>query len=384
MAAAQPWSGTEEQADAVLRMLNDAHKPLKGTPPRIPSPVGPASVVTPPKTSHQRSSGERLANARDRSSVYTLTKDPSLSPEEKAQMRNELKERFTPAARSVPATLQGLASLANERIDDAIARGLFKNLPRGKAIERDYNASSPFLDTTEYFMNKIIQKQEIVPPWIEKQQELVKAVSVFRSRLRADWKRHAARVIASSGGSLDAQIRRAEAYATAEKQVGSFTSNGSSQRAPSEASDSPPNADQSSTRDDSNHAAAPPPFTPPIPFRDPAWEATERAYHSLSITTINSLTRSYNLMAPDLAKKPYFSLDRELLACYRDVAPLLAQEISERARAPPRTATSHHRSGAGGLLDRFTGDTAKVYESTKPHYGLREFLRDWWAGGRTG
>ena len=65
-------------------------------------------------------------------------------------------------------------------------------------------------------MNKIIQKQDIVPPWIEKQQELVKAANVFRSRLRADWKRHAARVIASKGGSLESQVRRAEVYAAAE------------------------------------------------------------------------------------------------------------------------------------------------------------------------
>lgn len=76
-------------------------------------------------------------------------------------------------------------------------------------MERDYNANSPFLDTTEYFMNKIIQKQEIVPPWIEKQQELVKSATVFRSRIRKDWKRHAARVIASKGGGLQEQVRRA-------------------------------------------------------------------------------------------------------------------------------------------------------------------------------
>ena len=38
-------------------------------------------------------------------------------------------------------------------------------------------------------MNKMIQRQDIVPPWIEKQQELVKTANVFRGRLRADWVR---------------------------------------------------------------------------------------------------------------------------------------------------------------------------------------------------
>ena len=103
-------------------------------------------------------------------------------------MRKILKERFTAGARPMPGSVQGLAALANERIEDAIARGQFKNIARGKGlnVERDYNANSPFLDTTEYFMNKIIQKQEIVPPWIEKQQELIKAANVFRARLRVD------------------------------------------------------------------------------------------------------------------------------------------------------------------------------------------------------
>ena len=220
IAAAEPWTGVEKLEDAALRMLNDTYKPLRGTRgPKIPAPRGPpANVDLRMRGAVQKSRVERLANARDRTSVYALSQDPSMTELEREQMRKQLKERFTAGARPMPTSVQGLAALANERIEDAIARGQFKNIPRGKGtnIERDYTASSPFLDTTEYFMNKIIQKQEIVPPWIEKQQELVKAAAVFRSRLRADWKRHAARVIASKGGPLEAQIRRAEAYAAAE------------------------------------------------------------------------------------------------------------------------------------------------------------------------
>jgi hypothetical protein len=43
-------------------------------------------------------------------------------------MRKELKERFTPGARAMPNSIRGLAALANERIEDAIARGQFKVL----------------------------------------------------------------------------------------------------------------------------------------------------------------------------------------------------------------------------------------------------------------
>ena len=335
-------------------------------------------------------------------------------------MRKELKERFTPGARPMPTSVQGLAALANERIEDAIARGQFRNIPRGKGknIERDYNANSPFLDTTEYFMNKIIQKQEIVPPWIEKQQELVKAADTFRKRLRSDWRRHAARSIASRGGSLQSQIQRAQAYAAAEERNNpkkvkvealteideegrlsqvtiketpnqdSAASSNSAQQSTITVTEEPAAAAESLSSD--SNTATPQPSAPTqetspettaspasAPFRDSSWEATENAYHTLAIASLNTLARSYNLMAPDLAKKPYFSLQRELNSCYADVAPQLASEISERARAPRvKVEVVGHRPG--GILEKFGTEKAKVYDSKKPNYGFKQFWRDLW------
>lgn len=370
------------------------------------------------KKAVQKSQGHRLANARDRTSIYALSQDPNLTEREKEQMRKQLKEKFTPGARPMPSSVQGLAALANERIEDAIARGQFKNIARGKGtnIERDYTASSPFLDTTEYFMNKIIQKQEIVPPWIEKQQELIKAAQTFRSRLRADWKRHAARVIASKGGPLEAQIRRAEAYAAAEaafnpkapkvEALSEINNEGKISQltvteTPTPASptedakitvsedlaSSPPPPDSASsinladstppTNLTSDHPS-PTPQTPQPPFRDPAWESLEHAYHTLAINNLNSLARSYNLMAPSLAKKPYYSLSRELASCFADIAPQLPNEIRERARAPARARVEVVGHRDGGVLESFGGARARVWDSRRPHYGLREFWRDLW------
>ena len=412
-------------------MLDDAHKPLRGTrPPKIPVLRGPPpSVDLRMKKALQKSKGERLANARDRTSIYALSQDPTITEKEREQMRRQLKERFTPSARPMPGTVQGLAALANERIEDAIARGQFKNIPRGKGknIERDYTASSPFLDTTEYFMNKIIQKQEIVPPWIEKQQELVKAAATFRSRLRADWKRHAARSIASKGGSLETQVRRADAYAAAEaannpraQKIETFSEidnegklsqitieetpapsdggqnstitvtealagssdNPESSQSGSIPSESTPTANDS-IASSSNELIGDSTERPPLrvfPFRDPAWESLERAYHTLAVTDLNNLTRSYNLMAPDLAKKPYFSLERELRSCFADVAPQLAGEIQERAQAPSKIRVEVVGHRPGGILEKFGGEQAKVFDSPKPHYGFKEFWRDLWGG----
>jgi hypothetical protein len=357
----------------------------------------------------------------------------------------------------MPTSLQGLTSLANERIEDAIARGQFKNIPRGKGtnVERDYTANSPFLDTTEYFMNKIIQKQEIVPPWIEKQQELVKAVASFRGRLRNDWRRHAARTIASSGGSVEDQARRAKRYALAEEIVnprmrkvenlssistdGSLTSITVEERIasgvpldpqsagaeqpdqpqevvqikvteqPAESTtsaadsvvavtetqspaaepsspDSPSPSSSPSPSQSHAHTKAEPPLRPmPYPFRDTVWEKTELAYHTLAIQELNALTRSYNLMAPKIAQKPYYTLARELNRCFADVAPGLAEAILERSRKPVAKVTVlPHREG--GVLERFghgvgperyRGHEGRIRDEVQGKgYGFRELWRD--------
>ncbi|RVX76121.1 hypothetical protein B0A52_00478 [Exophiala mesophila] len=460
IAGAEPWTGSESLHDAALRMLDDSHKKLRSPyrPPALPQKnlhPGPKKNV---------SAANRLANARDKTSIYAISQQNDMDEKEREKWRKELKERFSPGARPMPTSLQGLTSLANERIEDAIARGQFKNISRGKGInvERDYNANSPFLDTTEYFMNKIIQKQEIVPPWIEKQQELVKLVATFRSRLRNDWRRHAARSIASSGGTVQDQVRRAQGYALAEELVNpriqkketlsSISSDGvlttvtveerlaagvpmesqeSEQKSPdqveitvTEKSATETNNDKDSTTEmnatpttttdlstireptdptnsPSLSPSSPPSQSPasprvlpmPYPFRDPHWEKTELKYHTLAIQELNSLTRSYNLMAPKIAQKPYYTLARELKRCFADIAPSLPDEILQRSRKPVvKIAVMPHQEG--GVLERF-GSTVGAKE-WKGHegvireedgtkgYGFKEFWRDLFGNGKAG
>ena len=488
IAGAAPWTGNESIPDAALRMLDDAHKPIR-RPPKTPSLHKPPRRIDTgrprkEKSGGSASTGSRLARARDRSSMYSLVQDSSLSSQEKDEMREELKNRFKAGARPMPTTLQGLSSLANERIEDAIARGQFKNLPRGKQVERDHNMSSPFLDTTEYFMNKIIQKQEIVPPWIEKQQEVANDTVRFRGRLRADWRRHAARVIASEGGSLQTQMNRAEDYAKAEvewnpmakskqkdhsvarindghlsqislsgelkvpsndklleqtvdtpgsaekpiaedtaavltKEIESLSQRGEQQVEDLEdlkelqeilrdqadelaSANQQQQLDQDQMQDQmqDKHQAQPthdtpettpsPPTTPTPPFRDPTWTSHEHTYHSTAIRTLNTLIRSYNLMAPDLAKKPYLNLERELNACYADVAPTLSAEIRERAMAPRARevfAGAERTGSGGGGFGAARG--ARVWdEKRERRYGFKEFVREvvgslWRDGGET-
>lgn len=253
-------------------------------------------------------------------------------------------------------------------------------------------------------MNKMIQNQDCVPPWIEKQQELRRAMETFRAGLRNDWKRHAARTISSRGGSLQEQVARADLYAQSERahnpkstgigQVSipgdmtehSVTVESTQVNGADAPADPTPTTVQASVETepgatpitDPTPVPQPQPATPlPPPFRDPTWEAAELSYRTLALANLNALTRSYNLQAPELAKKPYLSLERELRSCYADVAPLLGRDIIERARVSegggggPRVA-----AGGEGVVEGFAGAEGKVYDETKPQYGFKQLWGD--------
>lgn len=376
--------GTEELSDITLRMLDDAKpKPIR-TPYKIPQP---APVDLRPTPKRKVSPGVRIAEAKDRTATYNMSRGPGVSDEERANLRQELQEKFTPGARPMPVSVQGFTSLANERIEDAISRGQFTHIKRGKGVntERDHNANNAYMDTTEYFMNKIIQKEELVPPWIEKQQELSREVDRFRQRLRADWRRHAARLISSEGGSLDAQMKRARAHAVAEERLvereriqKAFQNNAE----PLAAKEETPNestaevGSKDNTSSDTSESSEVLPHLPPL--RDPHYLSIERPYHEVTVKNLNSVARTYNLQAPPVARKPYLYLDRELAACFADVAPTLAEEIkrraTERVQGPSSIINQKATSLAGSLS---TTQTSRVYdEDDSKGYGFKEFWRD--------
>lgn len=328
-----PWTGEEAMADTVFRMLDDARKPLvsrlRGKP-NIPAPI----VMDPrPRQKPPQNPGQRVVAAQDKAAAYAesrkgIHEGPSES--EREAFHREFRERFTPGARIMPNSISGLAALANERIEDAIARGQFRNIPRGPGVERDSRADNPFIDTTEYIMNKMIQRQDMVPPWIEKQQEVVRETRAFRTRLRNNWRRHAARSIASRGGSLQAQMAQARAYAQAEQghkprccdvEHIAVPTNTISDPIMARVREVPMNSDAIVSQESGKADTMADAEALPSPFRDPQWEVAERSYMELTVHKLNALIRSYNLMAPELAKKPYLSLERELQACFADVAP---------------------------------------------------------------
>lgn len=187
-ANAQPWTGTESVYDSNLRMLVDS-KP------------GPIKVST----------GKRILSARESSLDYKLgigigmpktdntnntdsnginsaTKNVSstLSDSEE-NFREMYKERLLGPSMLINSNPQSafgmIGSIADSRIAELINKstGRFDDhsmsLVRGKPLSKDYLQNCTDLN---FFMNKIMQNQEVLPPWVESKKTLDMEISRFR------------------------------------------------------------------------------------------------------------------------------------------------------------------------------------------------------------
>ena len=191
-------------------------------------------------------------------------------------------------------------------------------------------------------------------------------------------------LIASKGGSLDIQMKRAKAYAAAEARLAEKAKLEASFEEDTSVSEintdgrivsKSETSQRSPTINDSEEASEELAHLPPL--RDPGYLAIERSYHELAVKQINSLTRSYNLQAPAAAHKPYINLDRELNACYAAVAPDLAEEIKRRAteRARPSSTVTPASSIKFGSLGM--AQSVRVHEEDQSKgYGMKELWRD--------
>lgn len=86
----------------------------------------------------------------------------------------------------VPRSINDMGLLSDEIIRSARARGEFDDLPgRGKPFVQDPLMNNPYIDTTEYYLNKIIQRNGAAPPWVMKQQEVNTKISTLRTQMKS-------------------------------------------------------------------------------------------------------------------------------------------------------------------------------------------------------
>ncbi|KAI8884378.1 hypothetical protein K501DRAFT_182433 [Backusella circina FSU 941] len=121
---------------------------------------------------------ERLANARDAALDYKIT------------MKHPIEEEKTHIQDQKPRNISELGVLSDARIRSARARGDFDDLPgRGKPLEHDPLINNPFIDRTEYFLNRIVQRSGAAPPWVIMQMEVDTETTSFRSQLNSAFER---------------------------------------------------------------------------------------------------------------------------------------------------------------------------------------------------
>ncbi|KAG7663007.1 uncharacterized protein J8A68_003476 [[Candida] subhashii] len=173
----QPWQGEETNIDANLRMILDS-KP----PPMKLSRKAAASTTK-----------EKLAQARDLTLDYKLNPKSSGSTPKDDNFRELYKERLLGPDQFIPLSSSAtdyVGSIASNRINSSInlKTGQFETPDmakvRGKPLNREHLANCT---DSNYFMNQILNKQSVLPPWIESQRGLNSEIDRLRSKIDQMW-----------------------------------------------------------------------------------------------------------------------------------------------------------------------------------------------------
>ncbi|KAI9481111.1 MAG: hypothetical protein EXX96DRAFT_607871 [Benjaminiella poitrasii] len=276
----KPWNGEEPVQHSVLRMIMDKYRaPLRveGAARRnMPKPQSdyvppPTTVASPDKDKsaqikkqereqkQRESKQRRILNAKDSAFDYAMEKK-YLVDEEKSHVQDTIHRSITKKdidwedwdLEPTPRSINEIGLLSDERIRAARARGEFDDLPgRGKPLPDDPLINNPFIDRTEYFLNRIIQRNGAAPPWVIMQQEVDTEISTLRSQMNSAFKR-----------CMD-EIKQEFSMAR-----------GSSLRK--------------------------------------QFEKMERTFFDKEVNRINKRLRSYNVMCPSPARKPLLELEKEI------------------------------------------------------------------------
>ncbi len=104
-------------------------------------------------------------------------------------LRRKLDERRLPPdekrAARLPDKEEDRQSLVERRIQEAMANGLFDNLPgRGQPLDLSRN---PFMEPGQELAFNLLQHNNLAPEWIERDQAIRRQIDQARARLRSAW-----------------------------------------------------------------------------------------------------------------------------------------------------------------------------------------------------
>ncbi|KIK61762.1 hypothetical protein GYMLUDRAFT_166095 [Collybiopsis luxurians FD-317 M1] len=369
------WTGDENIQDAVLRMLVDKYKPLrsgtvntaeqklKQTPPRVttsftkPSSGSwatesllPSSDLHRPWHTQFKAPSHLVSSIKHANLpppplprvVSTPTDDKAKRKERELMKRTEQAGRLGKAKESTldyrlglkskslngdqpplggrpnPVSMRGWTSLIEDKIEKARSAGLFNNIKgRGQPLVQAVEERNPFIGREEFLMNRILQRNEAAPPWVDLQSELDTAVTTFRELLRQSYTRRVVRSMTT--------LHPAAFLAT-----------------------------RITLQDIKAH-------------RDPEWEEQERTYHNLSIEEINALVRKYNGVAPYAVRRTYYIRNVEIGRLYEECAEDILKAIRERVDG----------SGSTGNSRKVSTSSSSATDLDDGFMSLRDLLFGW-------
>jgi hypothetical protein len=141
-----------------------------------------------PKAKVPVSEDERLRAAREKALEYREPKPPVEKKEDR------------------PTTVEEWADMVGKRINEAMRRGDFDNLPgHGKPLKMERD---PFVPDDQQMANKILKNNDMTPLWIAERKDLLRAVESWREQFRHVVSQAHANWIAAGSDPRRVQIRQ--------------------------------------------------------------------------------------------------------------------------------------------------------------------------------
>lgn len=307
----KPWSGEEDVGDTSLRMIIDSvGKPLKRSD-AIQGNLGFTGVKGPANEPRavraSRKIRDKLEHAQDSIINYRRDREQNFDESEQSEFRALYAEKFTPIG-----SLEKLRSLADQRIEESRKQGSFDGISnlRGKPLQMPH--LNQHIDRTEHYLNNMLVRQKITPPWIESQGQVNSGVEGFRKEARSAFEHDVSSYlkevgILRPGADLDSvRISIEEKFGSEEKLVQQ---------------------------------------------RLLAWRKSRSASFKVKIDSLNSNLRSYNLQAPLSAQKLYLLLDREFTKVRQsfNLEKLVTFELDHQAKDANNSTVNETRRSSFAL-----------------------------------
>lgn len=308
-AMSRPWTGEEHFTDTSLRMILDGVKAGQNTRINAANNIGftsRTSIVNDSPGISRKSikTQNRLAAAQDKVLDYRMEKqEKQLEDKEASEFRALYAEKFTPIG-----SFEKLRSIADVRIEESMRRGGFDSVKSLRGKKNQSPQPSLYVDRTEHHLNDILVRQNISPPWIDKQGSVNKEIESLRRDMIIRFQKEL--IIALDSGSHI-----------------------------------PENFEGFKDGKETLH-------TNLVRSTFEKWKATYKPFAEHRIESLNSSLRSYNLQAPLSTQKLYLLIDKEFQRVLEKTD--LKQLIKDESLCRQTTRTQRLASEQPGTSRQFS------------------------------